>query len=684
MRLLVPVLIVMALLGGAVILDRPQPRADVVFVNRGELHTLDPQRMSWLQDFRIANATLEGLVRWNNETFDIIPGVAERWDVSPDGLTYTFHLRTDARWSNGDPVTAGDFVYSWKRALYPDTAADYADMFFKIRGGEDFFNWRAAQLEAYVARFDDDTRDPDEPVAAGDSAARQAIVETMHAEAEQRFADTVGLRAEDDHTLIVELALPTSYMLDLFAFGVFFPVHPPTVRQYATLDWRSGSIRQQFGWTKPPISVTNGPYMITLWRYKRDLRMERNPHYWGQSLIRSDAVSSIAVEDPSTSALAFETGTIDWLSDMGAEYRADMLNQARRYRLNHVDRLAWLLRHTVDLENDGVSPDEIRAKLRSMPPPAGTVPAMDREATLRACESMPQWMRYYDEVLAIISIETPPGSGERNDIHAFSAYGTYFYNFNCSETLNDGSFNPFKSAEVRRAFTMALDKSAIVKHVTRMNQKVATTFIPPGSIPGYASPKGVSFDPRAARALMSSQGWDDRDGNGVIENEAGDEFPVVEILYSTGQGHEDIAQAAGAMWERELRVRTTLVGKESKVFGEEVKNHNFMVSRANWFGDYGDPTTFLDLFRSTNNNNDRNYANPTFDALMRDVDRELDPEKRMRLLEQAEAFIVDDQLPLAPVFHRVTVYMYDPVRLHGISQHPRLTQYLWELEMIDP
>lgn len=684
MRLALPVLIVVALLGGAVLLDRPQPRADVVFVNRGELHTLDPQRMSWLQDFRIANATLEGIVRWNNETFDIVPGVAERWDVSPDGLTYTFHLRHDAKWSNGDSVTAGDFVYSWKRALYPDTAADYADLFFKIRGGEEFFNWRSEQLTAYVNRFDAETRSPDDDVDADDADARTAIVEKMHAAAEQRFEETVGLQAADDHTLIVELALPTSYMLDLFAFGVFFPVHPPTVDAYVTLDWRSGAIRQQFGWTKPPISVTNGPYMITMWRYKRDLRMERNPHYWGQDNIRVDVVSSIAVEDPSTSALAFETGTIDWLSDMGAEYRADMLEQTRQYRLRHVNRLGWLLAYTADLESQGLTPDEIREQLLTSDPPPGTTQSADAEASLVACEAMPQWMRYYDEILAILAEESPPGSGERNDIHAFSAYGTYFYNFNCSETLNDGSFNPFKAAEVRRAFTMAIDKTAIVKSVTRMNQKVATTFIPPGSIPNYTSPAGVGFDPDAARSLLSGLGWEDRDGNGVVESEAGDEFPVVEMLYSTGQGHEDIAQAVAAMWERELRVKTTLVGKESKVFGEEVKNHNFMVSRANWFGDYGDPTTFLDLFRSTNNNNDRNYANEEFDELMRSVDRELDPVARMRLLEQAEAFIVNDQLPLAPVFHRVTVYMYDPARLRGISQHPRLTQYLWELEMVEP
>ena len=117
-------------------------------VNRGEVFTLDPQRMSYMQDFRMAYALYESLVRCNNADLAIEPAAADLPEISQDRLIYTFHIRPDAKWSNGDPVTAHDFVYSWKPLLWPDTAADYSNLFFEIEGAEEFFalaqrcNWR--------------------------------------------------------------------------------------------------------------------------------------------------------------------------------------------------------------------------------------------------------------------------------------------------------------------------------------------------------------------------------------------------------------------------------------------------------------------------------------------------------------------------------------------------------------
>jgi len=652
-KVLLPVLILLALLGAAFYLDRPQEPADLVFVNRGELHTLDPQRMSWLQDFRIAYNIYEGLVRWDNDTFEIEPAIARSWDLSDDRRTYTFHLRDDARWSNGDPVTAHDFVYSWKRALLPDTAADYTDLFYRLEGGEAFFNKRGALLEQYRQRPDRERTG--EHAAAAASALRE--------ETDAWFERLVGVRAIDDHTLEVRLERPTPYMLDLLAFPVFYPVHPPTVEARVSLDGKSGAIQQRHGWTKPPHLVCNGPYVITVWRYKRDLRLERNPYYWNPDRVVSDSVLSVSIEDPSTSVLAFESGSIDWLSDVsGVPYRADMLVEYRRYMDRNHARYDALRDEFIGELRDELGPRAFAEKYGSRvdDPYLG-----------------------YDRIMARLAAESPPRVGERNNIHAFPAYGTYFYNFNCSETFQDGSENPFHDARVRRAFALAVQKKDLVEKVTRINQPVASTFIPPGSIPGYESPDGIGYDPGRARDLLAEVGWKDGDGDGTIENANGRPFPTVEILLSSGGGHEGIAEAISAMWERELNVRTSIAVKESKVFSEDVKVHNYVVSRANWFGDYGDPTTFLDLCRSTNQNNDRNYRNERFDDLMARSDREPDPGKRMRMLEEAEAFIVDEELPLIPLFHRVTVYMFEPGRLRNVSTHPRLTQYLWELEVVE-
>ena len=624
MRAVLPILLLLGLLAGAVWLDQPRREADLTFINRGEVHTLDPQRMSWLQDFRIANAIYEGLVRYDNDTFDIVPGVADSWDISPDGLTYTFHLRADAKWSNGDPVTAHDFVYSWRRALFPDTAAGYADLFYKIRGGQAFFNWRTDQLASFVEK------------ASGLSAGRrEQLARATLAEAQQRFDETVGLLAQDDRTLIVILEVPTPYMLDLIAFGPFMPVHRRTVEAYLSLDAASGSLRQQHGWTKPPRLISNGPYFLAVWRYKRDLRLERNPHYWNAGAVVSDSVLCVYVEDANTAVLAYETGTINWLSDVGVDYRADMLAQQQRYLDRHATRYA-------ELEASGLG---------------------------------------YTEIMATLAEESPPQRGERNDIHAFAAYGTYFYNFNCQETLNSGAFNPFKDARVRRAFSRAIDKQAIVDRVTRLSQPVADVLIPPGSIAGFRGAAGIGYDPAEGRRELAEAGWSDHNGDGLVEDESGRLFPTVEILFPSAAEHKSIAQAIANMWERELGVRTRLREEETKVAGTHLEEHNFMVARGNWYGDYGDPTTFLDLHRTGNSNNDRNYSNPVFDELMARTDAELDLDKRMRLLEQADAMMVNEEVPLLPLFHQVTLYMYDPARLKHISIHPRLTQFLHELEV---
>ena len=151
MRLLAPFLLLVAALIITISLDRTPSEADLVFVNRGDVFTLDPQRQSYLQDFRMTYALYEGLVRWDNHDFTIEPAAAESWAVSENRQTWTFTLRPDARWSDGAAVTARDFAYSWMRLLLPETAADYSNLIFCIDGAEAFWHWRNDQLAAYGA-----------------------------------------------------------------------------------------------------------------------------------------------------------------------------------------------------------------------------------------------------------------------------------------------------------------------------------------------------------------------------------------------------------------------------------------------------------------------------------------------------------------------------------------------------
>lgn len=592
--------VLLAALGAAVAADRPLPQADLTYIDITEFNTLDPQRMSYLHDNRMSYAIYETLVRWNvHGDFEIVPGLARTWEVSPDRLTYTFHLDPLGKWSNGDPVQASDFVFAWRRAMVPDTAADYTGLFFAIKGAEALFNWRSEQLESYAVR----------PEGERTVAAARALWEETVA----RALSTVGMSAPDDHTLVVTLERPTAYFLDLCAYAPFNPVHPATIEQFTSFDGGSGRIQQDYQWTKPRNIVCNGPYMPKSWKYKREMYIVRNPHFRDPALAKCDTIRVIPINSPNTSVLAYETGAADWHSDITVPYIADMLEQKKR--------------------------------------------------------------------------------GERDNIHALSTFGTYFWSFNCRPRLGDGRENPFHDPAVRRAFTLAIDKLEIVEKVKRSGEHPARVFVPPGSINGFANPEGLPFDPRRAKQELASAGWVDRDGDGVPENAKGEPFPVVSMLYSTGSYHADIALAMGRMWQKHLGINTKLDAKELKVYKDLLKKKDYMVARGGWFGDYGDPTTFLDLHKTGDGNNDRGYSDAVFDAMLSRAANEAEPEARMRILEEAERYTMEESLPILPIWHYDYHYMFKPPvdangepnlgGLRGISTHPRLVQYLWLLDVVD-
>ena len=264
----------------------------------------------------------------------------------------------------------------------------------------------------------------------------------------------------------------------------------------------------------------------------------------------------------------------------------------------------------------------------------------------------------------------PPDS--RKDIHTVSTFGTYFYNFNCLPRLRDGRPNPFADARVRRAFAMAIDKRTLVDQVRRLGETVATTLIPRGSIPGYRSPAGLGYDPAGARALLAEAGYKD-----------GASFPVtVEILINSEGDHGPVAEFIAKQWQEHLGVQVALVQKEIRVFRDDLKNGNYMVSRAGWYGDYGDPTTFLDISRSDNGNNDRKYSSPEYDALMERAAADSDPRARMRTLEEAERLLMDRDLPMLPLYQYVTLYLFDPDRISGLNPHPRTDQHLYLIDVL--
>ena len=610
-RLLVPFLLLVALVGLGVLADRPQPPADLTIANGTDVSTLDPQRMSWMQDLRVARCLYEGLVRHDvlSYDFDITPGVAESWSVSEDGLTYTFRFRDDARWSNGHPVTPDHFRYAWRRAMMPDIASDYFAMFMFVEGAQEFYDWRTRELER---------------LASGTSEHADGLA--LWAETERRFDESVAMNETSPGVLEVRLTRRVPYFLDLCAFAVFSPVYPPLVSQYERPDPITGRLLRRPGWTKGGVLVSNGEFHLTLWRFKRDMRLEKNPHYWGRDRVAIDSISIPSIADPNAQVLAYQTGAVDWVADVTSGYRGDMVAQKQAFLAEHAAEVQRL-------RAEGLDPFEIDRRLPDDP---------------------------------------------RKHTHAVPAFGTYFWNFNCEPRLADGRANPFHDARVRRAFAMVIDKRAVADQVRRLGEPTTGVLIPPGSIGGYTGPAGLpnigdapSEEQRRAivaraRSLLAEAGYPD----------PARDFPVtVDLLFNKDAGHDLIAQSIAKDWQQHLGVGVSLAQKELKVFRDDLKQKRFMTSRAGWYGDYGDPTTFLELSRTGDGNNDRGYSNPAYDALLDAAAVEPDPARRLAILGEAERLLMEEEVPMAPIFHYATIYMFDPAKVSGISSHPRTKQY---------
>jgi oligopeptide transport system substrate-binding protein len=622
MKLLVPALLLAAVLAAAALLGGGSSRADFTFVQPSDAFTLDPQRMTYQHDIRLGRSIHETLVAVDPRPGQFRPGVAESWELSPDGRTWTFRLRADARWSNGDPVTAGDFVAGWRRAMLPDVASDYAGFLEEVDGARELWAFRAVQLKAHAAL------PADERTAARAEAAWR--------ECEEFAARTVRAEALDDRTLRVTLRDRVPYFLSLAAFPVMSPVHRPTLERFSSFDAESGRRVTDPRWTRPGNLVSNGRYSVEEWRFRRRMRLVRNPMHWDRASEAVATIDIVPMADPNTAVLAFESGAADWLESVRVGYKPELVAQSRAYLARHRARYDELLA-------SGASVDEALAAL----------PA--------------------------------PAANERRDVHLVPNFGTDFFSFNCRPTLPGGAPNPFAIPGVRRAFALAVDKAALAERVIRFGEPPAWCLVPPGSVPGYDSPAGLRLDADRARRELAEAGWKDRDGDGAPEDAQGKPFPTVEILHpSDNPRYRDLSLALRDMWRRELGVGVELRSKDPKAAKDDLQKGNFMVARGGWYGDYDDPRTFLELSRSTDGNNDRGYSCAEYDALLDRAAAEADPAARLRTLAEAERMIMERDMPILPIAHYATVLMFDPARVRGITRDPSFDQMLSDVRVLAP
>lgn len=252
--------------------------------NQNEPATLDPQLYDAATDFNIIGALFEGLTCYDEKTATVVPGVAERWDLSADGLIYTFHLRPDARWSNGDPLTARDFAWSFQRFLTPALGNTYAYYLFPIRGAEAF---NKGQTKSFAG---------------------------------------VGVEVINDATLRVTLERPTAYFLGILATTVL-PVHRASVEAAGRFDDRASP------WARVGKLVGNGAFTLTEWQPNARIIVTKNPRYWNAAHNQIERVIFYPIEKAEAEELAFRAGQLHVTFSVPpskiASYRRDAPGQLR-------------------------------------------------------------------------------------------------------------------------------------------------------------------------------------------------------------------------------------------------------------------------------------------------------------------------------------------------------------------
>ncbi|HEV2826367.1 MAG TPA: peptide ABC transporter substrate-binding protein [Pyrinomonadaceae bacterium] len=572
------------------------PKQNILrYVNGDEPESLDPPVSSGQPEARIYMALYEGLVEYHPKSLKAIPALAERWDANNDSSEFTFHLRRNARWSNGEPINAHDFVYSIRRGLSPALASKNAYLAYYITYAqaynEGFVFARDPKTQQFV--LEKDVADTANPAAAalsqkplnsaepeyattvdasqsiantpfhqfmhspprltlpGDEAARNKLIakdaKLKSVLQDKEFvavaAEDIGVEAVDDYTVRISLSQPAAYFLGLLAHQLFRVAPRKVIEQFGDR------------WTDPAHIVTGGPFRVKAWRPYNELVVERDPMYWDAANVGLDEIHFFVSTDNPTSVNLYKVGEADAV-------------------LNHTVPNAWL--------------DVVRPKK--------------------------DYMDGAEAAIAYITMNVtkPP--------------------------LND--------VRVRRAFNLAVDKINYSK--SRRTTKPLSAFTPEGIFVGYPQPKGDSYDPETARKLLGEAGFP------VMKKGDGFEcknFPVdqVEYIFNTNTSNKAMAEFIQAQWKQNLGITVPLRSMEFKTYmpaRTKLEYKGFAVGL--WGADYMDPFTFLSIFTTPRGVNGTGWYDPKYVAMLDEANSMLDQQKRYELLATAEKYLLDAQ-PIIPM-----------------------------------
>lgn len=253
---------------------------EIVYNLGADPRTIDPALNNALDGANVDVNIFDGLLRVGfNDSPE--PACAESWDISPDGMTWTFHLRDNLKWSDGKSLTASEFRDGFIRVLNPETGSPYAYLAFFIKNGEAFYNSKAESKD-------------------------------------------VGIHAPDDRTLILELEYQNPLLLDYLSFQIFVPVRNDIISKYSS-SWAN----------KPETLISNGAFKLDSWKHGDggEIVLVKNPNYWDAENVKVNRLRFVNINDENTAMAAFKAGRIDYMSTIPSAMRPLLLNRGEAVSL---------------------------------------------------------------------------------------------------------------------------------------------------------------------------------------------------------------------------------------------------------------------------------------------------------------------------------------------------------------
>jgi oligopeptide transport system substrate-binding protein len=599
------------------------------YVTGGEPETLDPPVSNSQPDSRIYIALFDGLVEYDPKTMEPIPALAESWELNNDGTEYLFHLRHNGRFSNGDPITANDFVWTIRRNFSPELASRNASLGYYIKYSE------AYNAGLSFVRGADGQFLLKKDFTEGPSTAPPAVHDTLGGDSEfHRFLDSperltvpsaekarnellasdpklkaavqgkelvpvraedIGLEAVDDYTLRIKLYQPAPYFLGLLAHQFFRVIPPKVVQQYGDQ------------WARAEHIVTSGAFKVAEHKPYDVLRVERNPYYWDAANVHLDGIEFYPLDESTTMMNLYKAGRVDAL-------------------YNHTVPAAWweVVRQYKDeyLLTPEVATEFYVVNVKK--PPMDNVKvrqafalAIDRDA-----------LSLFRKTIKPLVDMTP-----------------------------EGIFPKYEQAR-QKVYTEELKKigSSLEKWKAR------------------------KFDPEEARKLLAEAGYPvQKSGDGW----ACPSFPVeqVQLTYNTAESNKAVAEFVQAQWKQNLGITVTLQNMEFRTFlplMNKVQYNGF--ARRGWVGDYMDPYTFLSLYYSRNNEGGTGWWDPKYDKMLDDANNTIDEMERFEKLARAEFYISQQQIVI-PLATNGTSWMKKPY-VKGMYPNPG-TQIPWKFVYIE-